>query len=222
GAAWAAAALVRRADAAWRESSLDWLEEAGAGDAAIQAARALAPEGPARPSRAIVATVWAAGAAGAAAMTATGAAEAWAAAVLAAALMTAVLADLQARLLPDEAVAAAAALGFWRALQGGGPGLEAAVIGGIAGWGGLWALATAYRGVRGRDGLGLGDAKLAGAAGLWCGWAGLPLVLLAASLAGVIALLAQRAFGKADGATRLPFGPFIAAGMVAALAAGLG
>ncbi|MEM1315215.1 MAG: hypothetical protein AAGI51_11710, partial [Pseudomonadota bacterium] len=29
GAAWAAAALVRRADAAWRESSLDWLEAAG-------------------------------------------------------------------------------------------------------------------------------------------------------------------------------------------------
>ncbi|MEM6743061.1 MAG: A24 family peptidase, partial [Pseudomonadota bacterium] len=173
------------------------------------------------PSRGIVAAVAAAGAAGAAAMTATGAAEAWAAVALAAVLMIAALADLQARLLPDEAVAAAAALGLWRALQGGGPGLEAAVIGGIAGWGGLWALATAYRALRGRAGLGLGDAKLAGAAGLWCGWAGLPFVLLAASLAGAIALLAQRALGKADGATRLPFGPFIAAGMGAALVAGL-
>jgi len=45
-------------------------------------------------------------------------------------------------------------------------------------------LALAYRRMRGRDGLGLGDAKLAAAAGAWLGWRPLPLmVLLACGLA---------------------------------------
>lgn len=55
--------------------------------------------------------------------------------------------------------------------------------------------------LRGIDGLGLGDAKLFAAAGAWLGWQNLPLVLLLASVGGLIQALlwhkpqAQIAFG---------------------------
>jgi len=54
------------------------------------------------------------------------------------------------------------------------------LVGAGLGWGGLAALAWAWRRWRGVDGIGLGDAKLLGAAGAWLGWSALPSVLLIA------------------------------------------
>lgn len=63
---------------------------------------------------------------------------------------------------------------------------------------------------RGIDGLGLGDAKLFAAAGAWLGWQNLPLVLLLASVGGLIqALLWQRQKPQ----SHLAFGPWIALAM---------
>ncbi len=56
------------------------------------------------------------------------------------------------------------------------PGLAGAAAGYLA----LAGLAYGYRSIRGRDGLGLGDAKLAACAGAWLGWRPLPLVVLLA------------------------------------------
>src|SRR3546814_16185239 len=50
----------------------------------------------------------------------------------------------------------------------------------------LAGLGFFYRRWRGRDGLGLGDAKLAAAGGAWLGWAALPSILLLASLGGFL------------------------------------
>lgn len=89
------------------------------------------------------------------------------------------------------------------------PFLDRAVGAGL-GYGLLFLLAILYRRLRGRDGLGLGDAKLLGAIGAWLGWQLLPLVLLVASLMGLLWALALRLRGDAvDGATRLPFGTFL-------------
>ena len=64
--------------------------------------------------------------------------------------------------------------------------------------------------LRGIDGLGLGDAKLFAAAGAWLGWQNLPLVLLLASVGGLIqALLRQKQKPQAH----LAFGPWIALAM---------
>jgi leader peptidase (prepilin peptidase)/N-methyltransferase len=52
----------------------------------------------------------------------------------------------------------------------------------------LYGIAIAYHGVRGREGLGLGDAKLAAAAGAWLGWRALPSLLLIACAAGFVAI----------------------------------
>lgn len=88
------------------------------------------------------------------------------------------------------------------------------------GWLALFLLAWAYRRLRGRDGLGDGDAKLLGALGAWVGLSGISTVLLGAALAGLLWAGLLRWRGAAIGAgTALPFGPFLAlAGWVVLLA----
>ncbi len=89
-----------------------------------------------------------------------------------------------------------------------------ALVGAAAGFAGLWLLALAYRGLRGRDGLGDGDPILLAAGGAWVGWIGLPSVLLWASAAGLSLVAARLVVGKRVSATdRMPFGPCLAAGI---------
>jgi leader peptidase (prepilin peptidase)/N-methyltransferase len=85
--------------------------------------------------------------------------------------------------------------------------------GAAAGYLGLRAVAWCYHLLRGREGLGEGDAKLLGAAGAWLGAAWLPYVVLLAALLGLAAAawLALRGRNiRAD--TALPFGPCLASG----------
>ncbi len=65
------------------------------------------------------------------------------------------------------------------------------VIGLLVGYGGLALVALAYRAIRGRDGLGGGDAPMLGAIGAWTGWAVLPLILLLAAVAGLATALVR-------------------------------
>jgi leader peptidase (prepilin peptidase)/N-methyltransferase len=82
------------------------------------------------------------------------------------------------------------------------------IIGAAVGYGALLAVALAYRALRGRDGLGLGDAKLLGALGAWLGWQTLPFLLLIASVGGLAVMLVT---GRATNATtRAPLGTFLA------------
>lgn len=87
-----------------------------------------------------------------------------------------------------------------------------ALLGAGLGYGLFWGIATGYRKLRGRDGLGQGDWKLFAALGAWMGASALPGILMAAaglgSLIGVLLLLTQRGKGN----TALPFGPFLALG----------
>jgi leader peptidase (prepilin peptidase)/N-methyltransferase len=84
-------------------------------------------------------------------------------------------------------------------------------IGALVGYLGFRTLAWAYRSVRGRDGLGLGDAKLLAAAGAWLGWMQLPYVILVAAICGIaVALTAAVRCGRLNGAAMIPFGPCLA------------
>ncbi len=65
--------------------------------------------------------------------------------------------------------------------------------------------------MRGREGLGRGDAKLLAAGGAWLGWEALPWVVLLAAVLGLALALLQRARGMAlTRETALPFGPSLA------------
>ena len=65
-----------------------------------------------------------------------------------------------------------------------------------------------------RGGMGLGDVKLAGAAGLVAGWQGSLLALLLASVTGAIAACALVLLKKRTFKSSIAFGPFLAAGFI--------
>jgi leader peptidase (prepilin peptidase)/N-methyltransferase len=73
------------------------------------------------------------------------------------------------------------------------------------------ALALGYRRLRGREGLGHGDAKLLAAAGAWAGLAALPIIVVGAAALGIGLALVLRLRGAPVGAaTALPFGAALA------------
>ena len=93
--------------------------------------------------------------------------------------------DWRAWWLPDRLSLLLAALGLATGAAGIVPPLADRLIGGVAGYLSLRLIGWAYRRIRGREGLGGGDAKLLGAIGLWLGWRALPAVLLCACLVGL-------------------------------------
>jgi leader peptidase (prepilin peptidase)/N-methyltransferase len=89
--------------------------------------------------------------------------------------------------------------------------LTSRLIGAAGGYAALLAVTLVYRTTRGRDGLGLGDAKLMGALGAWFGWQALPFILLMAASLGLTAVVASIAAGRSiDRTTRVPLGTCLA------------
>jgi leader peptidase (prepilin peptidase)/N-methyltransferase len=84
-------------------------------------------------------------------------------------------------------------------------------VGAMLGYLSFRALAWVYKATRGRDGLGLGDAKLLAVAGAWLGGMALPHVILFAAICGiVVAVITAWRIGRLDGAVTIPFGPCLA------------
>jgi leader peptidase (prepilin peptidase) / N-methyltransferase len=83
-----------------------------------------------------------------------------------------------------------------------------------AGVGGVlfWLVREAYWRIRGREGLGLGDVKLAAAAGAWTGWQHLSDVILFATTAalGLAIAIAIARRETLSATSRLAFGVFLA------------
>ena len=124
--------------------------------------------------------------------------------------------DSRRYIIPNQLTAAAFALAL----------LRAGTVGADAGWlGVVWAVVRAaaitapflalmigYRRWRGRDGLGLGDIKLAAVAGAWLGWATIFAVIELATLSALGAYLVTAYLRKRPlkAAAFLPFGTFLA------------
>lgn len=110
----------------------------------------------------------------------------WAVCGLGWALLALALIDARHFLLPDALTLPLVPAGLAVALAGGAswpvPARDA-LIGAGAGYLALLGVAWLYRRLRGREGLGRGDAKLLAGAGAWTGWTGLPSVVLIAALA---------------------------------------
>lgn len=126
------------------------------------------------------------------------------------------LTDLRHFLIPDALSLPAIPLGVvvnmmlfhgddWAA------GLAESGLGMLLGAGAFYLLRWGYFRLRGIEGLGLGDVKLAAVAGAWLGPELLAPVCLAAALGGIAAVLLMRLLGRRMKATdHLPFGCFIA------------
>jgi leader peptidase (prepilin peptidase)/N-methyltransferase len=122
--------------------------------------------------------------------------------------------DARTYLLPDLITAGALVSGL----------LAAAIFDPVSAWLGL-ATATAraagtalvlglvragYAWLRGREGLGLGDIKLAGALGAWLPLEAIPLCFALATTAGLLTVLLAALRGqRIEGTTRLPLGAFL-------------
>ncbi len=91
--------------------------------------------------------------------------------------------------------------------------LRAGLIGAVAGYLILVGVELSYRALRGQDGIGRGDAKLLAVGGAWCGWMGLPFIILIASGSALVALL-MPGFRNYAASGRLPFGPFLALAII--------
>ena len=120
--------------------------------------------------------------------------------------------DWRTFILPDPLNAFLALLGLVMIWQHARTDWPDHVIGGAAAYLALLCLELFYRHFRGVDALGRGDAKLAGALGLWLGWQGVPLLFLLAAGSGLIAVLIYSGLlrRKITGDTPIPFGPWIA------------
>ncbi|WP_424626886.1 prepilin peptidase [Bradyrhizobium sp. SYSU BS000235] len=91
---------------------------------------------------------------------------------------------------------------------------EGILVGGV-----FWLLQRFYFSLRKVRGLGLGDVKFIGAAGIWIGFIGIPVLLLVASLTALLTAGIMKLAGRTmTGQTALPFGPFLAIGLLFALA----
>ena len=137
-------------------------------------------------------------------------------------LATALLAwiDLRRGIIPDWLNLAIAVVGLARAAVFDGwaaalsAGCEGIIIGVI-----VWLLRQLYFIFRKFQGLGLGDVKLLAASGVWIGIAGVPVQLLVASLTALAAAGVVQLTGRSmTRQTTIPFGPFLALGLLVTLA----
>ncbi len=119
--------------------------------------------------------------------------------------------DLRRWLLPDVLTLPLVVLGLVAAAALAPDELLGRALGAALGYLSLAAVAALYRLLRGREGLGIGDAKLFAASGAWVGAMALPSVILIAALSALAAALCMRLAGvKLHAQSALPFGPFLA------------
>ena len=137
-------------------------------------------------------------------------------ALLAALMLAITVTDSRRYIIPNELTGAAVALAL----------LRAGIVGPEAGWhavilAGLRAIAVTlplillmagYRRWRGRDGLGLGDVKLAAVAGVWLGFVTIFAVIELAALSALAAYAVNAWLRKRPlrATAFLPFGAFLA------------
>jgi len=118
--------------------------------------------------------------------------------------------DVNSFRLPDKFTFPLMGLGL---LEGAVAGqLTDRLIGLALGYCTFLAIEYGFKALRGKDGLGRGDAKLLAAGGAWCGWIGLPFIVLIASGAGLATALSPSVRKSAESG-RIPFGPFLALGI---------
>ena len=125
-------------------------------------------------------------------------------------LLTLALIDLRHQILPDLLTLPLAIAGLTLAGFEGRDVLLDRALGCAIGFVFFYLLSVTYSRFRGREGLGLGDAKLLAAGGAWVAWQGLPSVVLVASAVALAVVGVQALMrGGISVTTRIPFGLYL-------------
>jgi leader peptidase (prepilin peptidase)/N-methyltransferase len=133
----------------------------------------------------------------------------WAGCLLGWTLLALAWIDWEHMLLPDALTLPLVVLGLAATWLAAPAALADRAAAALLGWSAFVALGWLYRRLRGRDGLGQGDAKLLAAGGAWLGLLALPWVVLAAALIGLAAAVVLHR-GRVHSAAAVPFGPWLA------------
>ena len=138
----------------------------------------------------------------------------WASCALGWLLLALAVIDARRLVLPDALVLPLIPVGLALAYAVEPARVAEHALGAVLGFAAFVGLGWAWRRLRGRDALGLGDAKLLAAAGAWVSWTGLGGVVLIAAASGLAFALARAVCGHPFAAdARLPFGPHLALGL---------
>lgn len=116
---------------------------------------------------------------------------------LALGLVAAAFIDLEHMLLPDEITLGGVGLGLATVPLRADATFQESLLGAAVGFLVVWLpFVVTYQKLRGRPGMGLGDAKLVALAGAWFGWLGAVFALLAGAVQATVIMLAVLATGK--------------------------
>ena len=130
--------------------------------------------------------------------------------VFCAALVTIIWIDLHHQIIPDVISLPGIIFGFAFSFVSTFVTWQESLIGLLAGGGIFYAVSYSYYLLRKQEGLGGGDIKLLAMLGAFLGWQSLLFIIFASSVTGTIAGLFAMRSQKKGGATRIPFGPFLA------------
>ena len=130
--------------------------------------------------------------------------------------------DWRHQIIPDGLNIAVALLGLGRAALIGGDAIPMAALQGVVAFSLFWLIRRLYKAIRSFHGLGLGDVKFLGAAGLWVGLEGLAPLVLIACVSALLWLTISRLRGEITRAGQaVAFGPFLSLGLLAVTGASL-
>lgn len=124
--------------------------------------------------------------------------------------------DLDHHLLPDQLTLLLLWIGLFSSLSNIFCNSQDAILGAIAGYLIFAFTQWVFEWATGKNGMGQGDVKFLAALGAYLGWQMLPLIILLASISGIIFALTHMIIKKQYKSVPLPFGPYLAvAGWVA-------
>ena len=125
--------------------------------------------------------------------------------------------DLKHFIIPNELTFPLMAIGFFKSFD---PNLNQylfpdyinSLIGGVAGYLIIWLIIFAYKRLRNKEGMGLGDAKLLSAIGFWFGWISIPFILFFSSFVALAFALPSLISKSRTLSSQIPFGPYLVLG----------
>jgi leader peptidase (prepilin peptidase)/N-methyltransferase len=140
---------------------------------------------------------------------------------LSTALLVLALIDLDHHILPDAITLPGIAAGLLASLLPGSPvGIVQAATAALGGYLVMLVVAKSYEALRGVEGLGQGDWKMAAMLGAFLGWQKLLLTIFLASLLGTLVGLLLVLWKGGNFQTKLPLGTFLSGAAIVCVFAG--
>ena len=127
--------------------------------------------------------------------------------------------DLKHFIIPNELTFPLMAIGFLKSFdpklnQYLFPNYINSLIGGVVGYLIIWLIIFAYKKLRNKEGMGLGDAKLLSAMGFWFGWVSIPFILFFSSIVALGFALPSLMNKSKTMSSQIPFGPYLILGSI--------